>query len=174
MTSTYPFQLIADALDSARITAGLIDVAGITAGLGGLADAAGITAGLGGLADAAGITIGLREQMAATMGIWTKDLQFAGDIADRLRNNTTSDIGIDPTFSLTRSQQRFLFGLYIYILVSSLVLWTLLDIMIRNSEADSAALTLIISMTGLSSHAVARKAREMAYQVFDQIYPNEK
>jgi hypothetical protein len=71
---------------------------------------------------------------------------------------------------LTRDQKRLLFAYYVYCVVLSLILVTVLKVMSR-SENDNEILGLTSILTGLSGHKLATVARDAAWQVFDRMSP---
>ena len=71
---------------------------------------------------------------------------------------------------LTRERARQLWGYYIYAMVWAVCLLVVLHVMSLN-QTSSTLLGLTTTMTGLSGHAVASRARKIGLDRFDRMYP---
>lgn len=71
---------------------------------------------------------------------------------------------------LDRDQARLLLGWLVYAIVWILVLEVILTA-INVDETASAILALTTTMTGVSGHSVASKAKSAALKAFDRAYP---
>jgi hypothetical protein len=77
----------------------------------------------------------------------------------------------DPASAfLTRERARQLWGYYIYVMVWAVCLLVVLHVMSLN-QTSSTLLGLTTTMTGLSGHAVASRARKIGLDRFDRRYP---
>jgi hypothetical protein len=75
-----------------------------------------------------------------------------------------------PGTSLSRAQKRFLFGYFVYSIVLSLCMLAVLRLM-EGGEIDAEALTLLTATTGWGGLSIAKAARDVAFRIFDSIYP---
>jgi hypothetical protein len=74
---------------------------------------------------------------------------------------------------LTRERARQLWGYYIYAMVWAVCLLVVLHVMSLN-QTSSTLLGLTTTMTGLSGHAVASRARKIGLDRFDRRYPPDR
>jgi hypothetical protein len=106
---------------------------------------------------------------------WLNDptrLQLAAAVAARLaESHSIPDTELD-TF-LSRNQKRALFAYFFYLVVLSVTIMAVIDIM-NEGERNSALLALFTTVTGYSGHSLAKVIRDLAFRLYDYLYPGNK
>lgn len=105
-------------------------------------------------------------QFAIDTSSWFKSIDV-DQIVRSLSALAETDAAVAP---LTREQARLLWGWLVYAVVWAIVLQLVLTVM-SVSETSSSVLGLIVTMTGVSGHSVASKARKVALEAFDNVNP---